>query len=161
MKVSLFLVAALALAGFSAHADDGGVMGILVKDLQMYSVDATDSSKTTKIDQPSFKIELSGGEAAKLMRVMPADQSVLTNMWPKFKKTFEANFRTLAITQGDNKPTLSISCQGGELNFDDKGKPSLAPFKDGAKCTVTVAPTTNEDDNIDYHFNPEKNICHN
>ena len=158
-KVFLLLASTL-LMTLSAHADDGGVMGILVKDLQMSSVDPTDSSKTVKIDQPSFKVEINGGEAAKLMRVMPADQSVLTTMYPKFKKTYEANFRTLAITQGNNKPNLSISCQGGDLNFDDKGKPSFVAFKDGAKCTINIMPTTNEDDNIDYSFNPSKDICH-
>src|SRR5262245_23667465 len=115
----LVWVACIALsASMVARADDGGVMGIRVKQSSMTkdSVDPNSGKLISEpVTQPSYTVNLNGGDARKLMRILPPSLTVLTNMYPKFAKTYNANFRYLEITAGNNEPVVVIGCDGGEL----------------------------------------------
>jgi hypothetical protein len=155
LKFALFF----ALAPFTVHADDGGVVGISAHDLAVYDT-SRDWNNGPRIDKPAFRANITGGEAHKLMSILPSDLNVLTAEFPAFAKTFNENFRTLEITAGKNQPTVTISCEGGELKFDSNGHhPTLTPYKDGVHCTVSVNPVYSDDDNVMYQFNPAKDVC--
>ena len=162
MLKSVSLLCGALLLGSTVFADDGGVVGISVKDLNMYKTGWTEKGGSTqeKVDQPSYKIELNGGEAGKLMRILPSTLYVITSMYPKFAPTYNANFKTLAITGSKTQPTVNIDCQGGEIKEHINSPPTFTKYKDGAHCTIQVQPVYSEDDNIDYTFNPTKALCH-
>lgn len=182
---------AFAVLGFVAilvgpqvsRSDDGGVVGIAVKDLQFSGVKFDDKNGVVKTPITfdattgmttdgtlSYEVGAVGGEAAKLMRILPPSFSVLTTEYPSLAKVYNANFRALEITDKTGKISAAINCEGGELVFAPSVNgesteatakprpPKFKPFVDGAHCTIAVGPRV-EDDNISYNFDPKKAIC--
>ena len=82
------LVLGLTLASFAcpAMADDGGVVGISVKDLTVTKVSFPDSGiRHDPVVQPNYEIKLTGGQAAKLLRILPSQLYVITGMYPEVR----------------------------------------------------------------------------
>jgi hypothetical protein len=169
----MFKIALVFLLGLGsvAMADDGGVVGIKVGDvkfgIQKYDTQAMKNNYTpVTIDENSgsYVVEFNGKEAAKLMAVIPSTLSVMTGMYKKFPKwvqTYNANSRVLEITSNqDGKPSVEISCFGGDFDFDNSTEtqpPKFTPYPDGAHCSVTVQ-SWNED-NTEFSYDPKKLVC--
>ena len=145
-----------------AYSDDGGVVGISVKDLQ-FSTSKWSSSTQKQVVTPvalddftTYQVDARGGEASKLMSILPSSLSVLTAD-PKFAKVYNANFRSLEITGKKGQPSATIYCEGGSVDFSG-ATPTFKAYPDGAHCSITVG-TVSEDDNINYTFEPKKDLC--
>lgn len=148
-------------------ADDGGLIAISVKDIQMSKTDYdTKAQKNVTTPVPVsemnyYSITANGGEAAKLMRILPPSLSVITAQYPKFAKAYDANFRVLEISGAKGQPAVIIGCDGGTLEFPSNANkpPTIKPFADGAHCTITVTGFNPDEGDIQYSFNPVKNLC--
>ena len=107
-----------------------------------------------KLKKPN-KISLAPSSLKKSVR-----KKMRTKKFPKWVKMYNTNFKSLDITGAQGQPSVSISCYGGDLQeqTDFKVPPKFIPYADGTHCTVKVA-QYNEDDNIDYSFDPKKAFC--
>jgi hypothetical protein len=149
----------------AALADDGGYIGIKANDIKVTTSHwDQDGMKmvTEPVAEPNYSAKIIGGEASKLLKILPADETVLTAIYrnfPKWVEQYNKNFRGLVIAAGDDQPKVTISCAGADLGefSDDKHPPKITPSKDGAHCWVTVD-TIHEGD-IDFNFDPAKQIC--
>jgi len=157
--------------GSVAMADDGGVIGIKVGDvnfqIQKWNQQTQKNDVTPVVideNSGSYVVNINGKEASKLSMLLPSTLSVMTGMYKKFPKwvaLYNANSRDLEITAGkDGQPTVDIFCGGGDFDFDNTTEtipPKFTPYPDGTHCTITVQ-SWNED-NTTFNYNPKKLVC--
>lgn len=142
MKKFVMAFALLAVTA-PAFANDGGVAAISVKQIKMREMNERGELKR-KIAEPNFTIELEGGEAKKLMAVLPSEFSVITAMQPELKKDFDSTFKTLAIQSADANgvkgKVITISCQDGKLvSAGDTDDSKMKIVKTGkTECQINI-----------------------
>ena len=152
------IIAAGTKLAISRGADDGGYVGIKVNEINVTQLN--DKGEALPIKTPNMTINLNGNQAAKLIKILPTNLSEVTAIYPKFAKAYNTNFRSLGIAANDKGPAVLISCSTGDLGFPNgKGEPTIAKYKDGTHCAVTVYADSAEDLNLDYTFNPAKDVC--
>jgi hypothetical protein len=141
------LIVLMSLISVSAFANDGGIAAIKVDQIKMREIGLKDGQEVIlkKIVNPSYKIIIEGGEAAKLQKILPSQVSVITSMVPSIKKDFDQTFKSLGIysdkSAAASSKVLTISCSDGEFNSNyDK------IIKTGKSvCTITINGLTEED----------------
>lgn len=131
-------------AGAMAFANDGGVVAIKVNDIRMreYKLEDGVEKEVRRIVKPNFKITFSGGEAAKLQKVLPSQISVITSMQPEIADQFAQSFKTLGI-YSDKSPQVSskvvtINCVDADLqSVGDEGRVKIVK-KGQSECSIEI-----------------------
>lgn len=140
---TLSLLFVVLSTGAVAQANDGGVAAIEVNEIRMreYQLVNGEERELRRIVNPNFRITFSGGEAAKLQKILPSEVSVITHMQPELTEAFNETFKTLGIysekTPQVSAKTLTISCADGELKLGDDGQAQIV--KTGkTTCTISI-----------------------
>lgn len=137
MKSLLALIGILALSQF-ATANDGGIAAIKVDQIKMRKIQFNDGKQIIleRIAQPSHQITFEGGEAKKLMQVLPgAMQAGIRN--------YSQHFKSLGIySKGSaeaSSKVIDISCSDADVNDDFKVVPAGK-----TSCTITIEAANSE-----------------
>lgn len=152
----LILMSAIILSSFAGFANDGGVVAIKVNDIRMreYKYEDGIEKEVRRIVKPQFKITFSGGEAAKLQKILPSQVSVITSMQPEIADAFAKSFKTLGI-YSDKTPQVSskivtINCVDADLeSIGETGKVKLVK-KGQSECSIEIVGVDDETDATDY-----------
>lgn len=107
----LFLMIFISQLSF---ANDGGI----------YSV----QPKQTKVDAQNQAISFSGQFAVALQKLIPPSFSVVTQINPKIKSSYDKNMRVLAL-RDEKGAALIITCRSAEMDFE-KEKPEIKELAD-------------------------------
>lgn len=142
MKALSLLICLLGMTGV-AQANDGGVAAIKVNEIRMreYQEVNGEERELRRIVKPNFRITFSGGEAAKLQKILPSQVSVITHMQPELTDIFNDTFKTLGIysekTPQVSAKVLTISCSDGDFRFHDDGRTEIV--KTGqSTCEISI-----------------------
>lgn len=143
MKMSLLTFAVVSIVAPFSMANDGGVAAIKVNEIRMreYKYENYKEKEVRRISKPNFKITFSGGEAAKLQKILPSTVSVLTAMQPELKKAYEESFKTLGIyseaSNGVTSKVISISCSDADLVSAGNDKMKIVK-KGQSSCEISI-----------------------
>lgn len=150
MKLSTVIVTLGLLSSLQSVANDGGIAAIKVDSIKMREVTMKDGEEVIvkRISQPSHKIIIEGGEAAKLQKILPSESSVYTYMYPDQAKTYNESFKALGI-YSDKSSTASakiidISCSDAEIKED--GDHSKIVKLGKSTCVISI--NTSESDQV-------------
>ena len=132
MKTLFEILSVLALSS-QAFANDGGMAVIDVKDLES--------------NKGEVAITLKGGDAANLMKILPAEASALSAM--------KNHFKSLGITNNAN--SLVISCADAKV---DEETFKVIPLKrEDINCTISFAAASEGEFGDAFKFIPSKHSC--
>ena len=117
-----------------AFANDGGVVGVLIKDLKIeqserVTTNTEDQVIRTPIDlKENQTIEVSfNGDLSELFKYLPGQRSVI--------KQTGRHIRALAFPAKEG--SVSIVCEDADLSFSQKGKAIFTPKT--PKCTISIS----------------------
>lgn len=142
------LAMTMMLASTAAFANDGGIAAIKVDKIRMRETAIVKGEEkiVKKITNPSFKIIIEGGEAAKLQKILPSEASVFTGMYPDQAESYKESFKALGIYSNKSdeatSKVLTISCSDAKLNesYDKVVKTGKSV------CTITINGVAKDDD---------------
>lgn len=152
----IILLGSLVFASATAFANDGGVVAIKVNDIRMreYKYEDGMEKEVRRIVKPQFKITFTGGEAAKLQKILPSQVSVITSMQPEIADAFAKSFKTLGI-YSDKTPQVTskivtINCVDADLeSIGETGKVKLVK-KGQSECSIEIVGVDDGTDAADY-----------
>lgn len=159
-----FLLVLIAVSfSLPALANDGGIAAIKVSQIKMreykWDTQRNEEVEVRRINNPNFKIYIEGEEADKLQKILPSERSVITNMYPEIEQDFNAMFKSLGIYNVNvrdrsgnvlvSSKNLIISCNSGEMIFDDNGKPSLKQ-RGRSNCVISIRAVEEEHQQDDF-----------
>lgn len=151
MKLSTVIATLGLLSSLQTFANDGGIAAIKVESIKMREVAMKDGEEVIvkRISNPSYKIVIEGGEAAKLQKILPSESSVYPAMYPEQAKVYNESFKALGIyndkTNTASAKIIDISCTDAKIEeANDKSK----VVKLG-KTTCTISINASSTDIVD------------
>ncbi|MGZ3693535.1 MAG: hypothetical protein ACXWQO_05050 [Bdellovibrionota bacterium] len=147
-------------------ANDGGVPAIKVSEIKMreYQMQNGVEKELRRINNPFFRIFVSGKEAEKLQRTLPSEVSVITTTQPDIAGLFKESFKALTIYSDKSSAAtgkaLAIACNDADLKFSDDGKAKIIK-KSQSECTFTITgiPADADPDYLGALFPYEPGTC--
>lgn len=137
---SVIAILSVVSMSLTAMANDGGISAIKVDQIKMRETAFKNGQEVIvkRIVNPSYQIVIEGGEAAKLQKILPSENSVFTAMFPDQAQAFNESFKSLGIysekSATASSKVLSISCSDAKLN--DKYDTVTKTGK--STCTITI-----------------------
>lgn len=146
MRVQVLTAAVALLFSGMVHANDGGIVGVTVQDLEVNLTQREgESERRTAIPMSSaetVEATFHGGNVRELMKWLPGVRSVVRGTGDHLRDL------TIAAREG----YVSISCSDAEVSIDDNGKETWTPHEPKCRVTIKAFETPEEGDDFTQYF---------